>query len=364
MKKLYILLTLSIAVHLLAEEQQQSYTRRNTWAETMNANSGETIPADLKRDFPAQSIGFHNIFGWKYKGWPSITNLTEFEKVLHDDILEPQSRHFADEIKELDAIAQLAPEQKIHAILNLFEKILLSEHRRFLKELPSIAFIRRNGYGMTGTNGTMFSRRTTRGSALCILDPATGNVRTIFETTDGFILDIKPSYDAMKLVMSYKSANNEPFHIWEINIDGTGLRQVTSGPYHDFNPVYYPDGRIIFSSSRVESYSLCQDFLACALYSVKPDGSNLRRFDFTTLNSNTANIMHDGSIICTRWEYQDKNIFSWQGLWTINPDGRQLKLYYGNTLTVPNSLYGPQPIPGSDKVLITMAATTTRLLVT
>jgi len=157
-------------------------------------------------------------------------------------------------------------------------------------------------------------------------------------------------------VFSYKEKNDDPFHVWEINTDGTGLRQITHGPYHDFNPVYYPDGRIVFCSSRVESYSVCQDYLASALYICNADGSNLRRIDFTTLCTSAPAVMPSGAILCTRWEYQDKNIFSWQGLWTIHPDGRQLQLYFGNTFTIPNSRYGGKPVPGTDDVLVTMAA--------
>jgi len=86
------------------------------------------------------------------------------------------------------------------------------------------------------------------------------------------------------------------------------------------------------------------------------EGGNLRRIDFTTLCTSAPAVMPDGAILCTRWEYQDKNIFSWQGLWTLLPDGRQLQLYYGNTLTVPNSRYGGKPVPGSDQIMITLAA--------
>ena len=224
-----------------------------------------------------------------------------------------------------------------------------------ISRLPRIAFVRRANYGMRGTNATMFGRRTGEGSAICILHPD-GRVETVFETTTGFILDVSPSYDGKTLVMSYKPTVNDPFHVWEINADGSSLRQITDGPYHDFNPVYYPDGRIVFCSSRSESYSVCQNFLASSLHTCAADGSDLRRIDFTTLCTVSPAVMPDGSIICSRWEYQDKNIFSWQGLWTIHPDGRQLKLYYGNTLTVPNSLYGPEPVPGTGKVVFTMAA--------
>ena len=38
--------------------------------------------------------------------------------------------------------------------------------------------------------------------------------------------------------------------IYEINADGTGLRQVTSGGGHDFDPLYLPNGQIMFTSSR------------------------------------------------------------------------------------------------------------------
>ena len=227
-----------------------------------------------------------------------------------------------------------------------------------LAEVPPIAFVKRKEFGIFGSNATMFSHGTVPGSSICIFDPnhPQKEPKTIFETQDGFILDISPSYDGKKLLMTYKETQKVSFHIWEIGIDGKGLRQITTGPYHDFNPVYYPDGRIVFCSSRSESYSLCQDFLASSMHICNGDGSDIRRIDFTTLCTVTPAIMPDGSIVCSRWEYQDKNIFSWQGLWTINPNGRQLKLYYGNTLTVPNSLYGPKPIPGTSKVLYTMAA--------
>ena len=241
--------------------------------------------------------------------------------------------------------------------LNIFDRAYNQLRFEKLAKCPRIAFVRRKSYGLRGTNGTMFSHRTDRYSAVLVYDPSVPEEqpKMVFETKEGFIWDIKPSYDGQKLLMSYKETNDMPFHIWEIGVDGCGLRQLTRGNYHDFNPVYYPDGRIVFCSSRVESYSLCQDFLASALYIMDGDGGNIRRIDFTTLCTSAPSVMPDGTILCTRWEYNDKNIFSWQGLWTINPDGRQLKLYYGNTITVPNSRYGGKPVPGTGEIMLTMA---------
>ncbi len=231
----------------------------------------------------------------------------------------------------------------------------------FIGRCPPVAFIQRKAQGRNGTNATMHSHMTSIGSAICVYDPnqPENGVKTIFDDPEGFIFDMSPSYDAKKLVFGYKKEvrkREDSYHIYEINIDGSGLRQLTTGRYHDFSPVYLPDGRIVFNSTRVGSFSLCQDFLSAALHVIGPDGSNMRRLEYTTLCDTTPYVMDDGSILFTRWEYQDKNIFCTQALWTINTDGSRVQLYYGNTLTVPNAIYGAKQIPGTRKVICVMAA--------
>ncbi|HUT37201.1 MAG TPA: family 16 glycoside hydrolase [Planctomycetota bacterium] len=233
------------------------------------------------------------------------------------------------------------------------------ERKLLIPRCPPIAFLKRNGHGLRGTNATMHSHMTGVGSAICTLDPATGATKVIFEDKTGFIMDMSPSYDGKRLVFTYKRdvpKREDSHHIWEISTDGTGLRQITNGRFHDFNPVYLPDGRICFASTRVEAYSMCQDFLACALFTVSPDGSDIRRLEYSTLCDVTPSVMDDGSVLYSRWEYQDKNIFTHEMLWTINPDGTRVQLFYGNTLTVPNSMYGAKQIPGTRKVICVMAA--------
>jgi len=231
----------------------------------------------------------------------------------------------------------------------------VAKAERMVAACPRIAFIRRARYGLRGMQSVTFSQRTDSGSAICVYDPnrSSEGAATVFETKDGFIFDMNPCHEGKKLVFAYKETANDPFHIWEIGVDGKGLRQLTRGSYHDVSPVYYPDGRIVFTSSRVESYSLCQNYLACALHVMRGDGADMRRIDWTTLCTTTPCVLSDGSILCTRWEYQDKNIFGWGGLWTVNPNGRQLKLYHGNTFRVPNIVCGAREIPGTGRVIVT-----------
>ncbi len=304
------------------------------------ASPGPALRDEVKARYPDQLATFEACAGVPWLAWATATNGAAAE---------------AQALKQLAPLAAPAGERAER--LRQFAAAYGQQQLAQTGQLPRLAFIRRRSHGLRGTNATMFSHRTDRGSALMVFDPAHPEQppQVIFETTDGFIWDLSPSWDGTKLLMSYKETNDKPFHVWEIKTDGTGLRQVTSGPCHDFNPVYYPDGRIVFCSSRVESYSLCQDFLAAALHICDADGGNLRRIDFTTLCTSTPAVLPDGTILCSRWEYNDKNIFSWQGLWTIHPDGRNLKLYFGNTITIPNSRYGGRPVPGTDQVLITMA---------
>ena len=47
------------------------------------------------------------------------------------------------------------------------------------------------------------------------------------------------------------------FNLYEIGADGTGLVQLTDGPFNDIDPCYLPDGGIIFSSTRCNRYVPC-----------------------------------------------------------------------------------------------------------
>ncbi len=223
---------------------------------------------------------------------------------------------------------------------------------------PEIAYVRRGGYGLDpNVNAAMWCQRTHRGSAIVVVNPSDPGrtEREIFTTTRGFLFDIHPSFDGRKLLMTYKTDVQEPFHIWELEIDGTGLRQLTDGPYHDVTPLYYPDGRIVFASTRCEQYAMCQNFLAFTLFICEPDGSDIRRIAFDSLCSVSPGLMHDGTILSSRWEYMDKTLWTWQGIWTVHPNGRMLQLFYGNTLSEPEALYAPRQIPGSNKVIYVMA---------
>jgi hypothetical protein len=152
-----------------------------------------------------------------------------------------------------------------------------------------------------------------------------------------------------------KHSEQEGFHIYEINVDGSGLRQLTFGPYNDIHPFYLPDGKIAFVSTRVKAYTMCQPGAACALHVMDSDGSNIKRIHFGTLADHSPYLLDNGSILFTRWEYQDKDLTYLQGLWTVNPDGTRVQLFFGNTILEPAVIWQAKPIPGTSDVLCALS---------
>ena len=54
------------------------------------------------------------------------------------------------------------------------------------------------------------------------------------------------------------------YHLYEMNLDGTGLRRLTHGKYDDFDGRYLPDGEIVFLSTRRGQFVQCGQASAAA----------------------------------------------------------------------------------------------------
>ncbi|MDH4238020.1 MAG: hypothetical protein OEW48_00515 [Phycisphaerae bacterium] len=87
-----------------------------------------------------------------------------------------------------------------------------------------------------------------------------------------------------------------------------------------------------------------------------PNGKNVRRISANYLNDFTPSLMNDGRLIYGRWEYVDRPAIPIQSLWTINPDGTNLGVYYGNRVLSPATFIEPRAVPGDTRVLCTMTA--------
>ncbi|MBE0535226.1 MAG: discoidin domain-containing protein [Phycisphaerae bacterium] len=171
------------------------------------------------------------------------------------------------------------------------------------------------------------------------------------------------------------------YNLYEMNIDGTGLRRLTRGRYDDFDARYLPNGEIVFLSTRKGTFlqvgkasaeatlaaTLPDSYVRCGGDNVRPvpvytlhvmdgDGGGLRAISAFENFEWTPSVAHDGRILYARWDYIDRFNGHFMSLWSTNPDGTNGQLVYGNYTTKPQCIFEARAIPGSNKLVFTAAA--------
>jgi len=153
---------------------------------------------------------------------------------------------------------------------------------------------------------------------------------------------------------------SEPTHLYEIALDGTGLRQLTGDKvYCDREPAYLPNGDVVFSSDRGCGASQCgaaplaySDFGLPNLFRVSADGKRVERLTYNKDVDRYPHCLSNGLIGYMRWDYQER-FWQWpHALWTIRPDGTMndglFKLHFND----PQSVREPRSVPGSQKLVV------------
>lgn len=232
-------------------------------------------------------------------------------------------------------------------------KDVLKENEKMVytgKNIPEkLIFVARNQYKQDHHNtatlfqtGEINTKSFEPGAALKILDVNDGTTEIILETKTGVIRDPEVSFDGKKIVFSYRKNIEDDYHIYEINADGSNLKQLTFAEgVSDIDPIYLPNDQIVFSSTREPKYCMCNRHIMANLFCMNPDGSNIVQIGKSTLFEGHAALMNDGRIIYDRWEYVDRNFGDAQGLWTVNPDGTKHAVFYGNNTNSPGGIIDP-----------------------
>ena len=188
------------------------------------------------------------------------------------------------------------------------------------------------------------------GGRLCRLNLRTRKLTVLLDDSEGGIRDPNVHYDGQKILFSYRKGGTITYHLYEIDIDGKNLRQLTDGPDNDIEPIYAPDDSIIFCSSRCHRFVPCWKTQVATLYCCNADGTGVRMLSNNAEQENTPWMLPDGRVLYMRWEYVDRNQLLYHHLWSINPDGTGVMVYFGNQYPG-YVMIDAKPIPGSDKIV-------------
>ncbi|MHC4249593.1 MAG: SUMF1/EgtB/PvdO family nonheme iron enzyme [Planctomycetota bacterium] len=187
---------------------------------------------------------------------------------------------------------------------------------------------------------------------IVILDLASGTQRRIFKPREkAFVGHLDLHWDGDRMLFARSSPTN--WSIWEIRLDGTGLRRVSKTPedVDCYEPCYLPDGRIIVASNAPYQCVPCWHGVSgkfvANLYVMNADGSGMRRLCFDQDHDSNPSVRNDGRVVFSRWDYTGINRLFLRPLMVMSPDGTGQRAMYGSNSWFPNALYAPRELPGA-----------------
>lgn len=188
-----------------------------------------------------------------------------------------------------------------------------------------------------------------------------GILKNLTQLSDGEVQGPEVSFDGERILFAMRRNRQiDGFHIFEMNIDGTGLRQITSGNCNDVDPCYLPGGRIAFCSDRAGYQEYYHQERSRALHVMDGDGTGIQQITFNPNQDYEPLGLRDGRLIYSSYRFyaQDGSEGPLPGefmglarietvLRTCNPDGSSEQHFYGS---MRGSFYCPlRPMPFGDQ---------------
>lgn len=290
-------------------------------------------------------------------GNEAVKVLTETDSMiprLMEAVRSGVGRHAGEAVAEtpdLDGYVALATERRrarIAATLAKWGAIAFTESHTF-----RMSFI---GY-TEGLSDARHERFFVPGTRLAVVDFPSGSVfagkRTLLDDPHGMMRDVDISFDRDRLLFAWKKSDRlDDYHIHEYTLATGHVRQLTRGLGRaDYEPIYLPDGDILFTSTRPEQSVPCWWTEISNLYRMRADGSFLRRLAIDQVHALYPQLLADGRVTYTRWDYNDRGQNFPHPVFSMRPDGQDQRAYYGGNSWFPTSLLHTRGIPGSHKAM-------------
>jgi hypothetical protein len=249
-----------------------------------------------------------------------------------------------------------------------FLEARLLQRRAFFRDpdlypLEHLLFVKRQQFLPSHNYSVILDAPFRPGGAVCRLkiprengafQPEKAELIPLFETKTGIPRTPMADFDIEKIYFAMRPSEDGYYHVMAMNPDGSDLKQITDGPFHDYWPCPLPDGDLAFISTRCRRRFLCWRPQAAVMFRMNRHGGNMTPLSFANLTEWSPAVMSDGRIIWTRSEYIDKGADFGHTLWTIRPDGAKPELIFGNTIIQPNGYANGREVPGTSEFACTL----------
>ena len=170
------------------------------------------------------------------------------------------------------------------------------------------------------------------GHRLCALVPAKpdGRLRVLQDAGKGTLGSPSVSYDGQVVYFSMAPEGKGFYHIYRVPARGGVARALTDGPFHDYDPEPLPDGRIVFSSTRIGSREEYHGNLASSLFVMDPDGANIRPLTHHIVADREPRVTANGSLVFVRSDNFLERAKVETQIHHVRPDGTGGVVLFGN----------------------------------
>jgi hypothetical protein len=184
--------------------------------------------------------------------------------------------------------------------------------------------------------GGMLRAAYGEGARIVILYPD----RTLRVLTRGFAsaADLDVSFDGKHILFAGKRKASDHWNVYEMQADGSGVRQVTRDLGDCRSPIYQatlntlvadkPWYQIAFVSTASGELNEYAPEIATDLYSCRPDGTLVNRLTFNPSSDFDPVLVWDGRLIFAAWQRNrlERGVLGRVGLFELNQDGTDLTL--------------------------------------
>jgi hypothetical protein len=139
------------------------------------------------------------------------------------------------------------------------------------------------------------------GGTLYRIDPGSDSPVDLLGLTEVAVRNPEVSWDGTTILFSMKVGPLGNWQLYEVDADGTDLRRVVETPHNETEPLYLPDGRILFASDRLKILDPYEHHPVGQLFVMDPDGSNVQQLTSDLGGDTTPTVLEDGRIAFTRW---------------------------------------------------------------
>jgi hypothetical protein len=144
--------------------------------------------------------------------------------------------------------------------------------------------------------------------------------------TDSFFSARSPqiSYDGQHMLFTGKRKKDDTWQIWEMDLQNSKARKITSFDENSIDPVYLPGDRIAFSKSPAK------DTIGAgiALYTCNLQGAECRQITFHPHDDFAAAVLADGRILA--FSNQVYPVKGKPELFVLRPDGTKWDLFFNS----------------------------------